>query len=109
MAPLDGALALAHRQHSALGVAEHLYLDVSRRDERLLEVDALVAKVIVWDEERQSAIARSLRALRELDVQGVPTTRNLAIDVLRSEEFGSGRYSTDFLERRVAEPARTEV
>jgi hypothetical protein len=27
----------------------------------------------------------------------VPTTRELAIDILRSEEFGTGRYSTDHL------------
>jgi acetyl-CoA carboxylase, biotin carboxylase subunit len=71
--------------------------------------DSLMAKVIVWDEDRPRAVARSLRALRELDVQGIPTTRDLAIQVLRSEEFGSGRYSTDFLERRAPQPTRTEV
>jgi acetyl-CoA carboxylase, biotin carboxylase subunit len=71
--------------------------------------DSLVAKVIVWGEDRPCAIARSLRALRELDVQGIPTTRDIAIQVLRSEEFGSGRYSTDFLERSAPEPTRTEV
>jgi acetyl-CoA carboxylase, biotin carboxylase subunit len=71
--------------------------------------DSLVAKVIVWGNDRESAIARSLRALRELDVQGIPTTRNLAIEILRSEEFGSGRYSTDFLERRIPQPEQAEV
>jgi biotin carboxylase len=30
-------------------------------------------------------------------LDGVPTTRELAIDILRSEEFASGRYSTSFL------------
>ena len=38
-----------------------------------------------------------LRALGELVIEGVPTTRELAIDILRSEEFASGRYSTGFL------------
>ena len=38
-----------------------------------------------------------LRALGELVLEGVPTTRELAIDILRSEEFSSGRYSTGFL------------
>jgi acetyl-CoA carboxylase, biotin carboxylase subunit len=71
--------------------------------------DSLVAKVVVWDQDRPGAIARSLRALRELDVQGIATTRDLAIQVLRSEEFGSGRYSTDFLERRAPQPAEAEV
>ena len=68
--------------------------------------DSLVAKLIVWDEDRQSAIARGVRALRELDVRGVSTTRDVALDVLRSEEFVAGRYSTDFLAQRLA-PAGT--
>jgi acetyl-CoA carboxylase biotin carboxylase subunit len=60
--------------------------------------DSLLAKLVVWDENRPAAIARSLRALGELTVGGIPTTRELAIQILRSEEFASGRYSTSFLE-----------
>jgi acetyl-CoA carboxylase, biotin carboxylase subunit len=60
--------------------------------------DSLIAKVIVWDADRPSAIARALRALGELEVRGVPTTREAAMDVLRSEEFQRGDYSTTFLE-----------
>jgi acetyl-CoA carboxylase biotin carboxylase subunit len=59
--------------------------------------DSLLGKLIVWDETRPEAIARTLRALGELQLEGVPTTRELAIDILRSEEFASGRYSTGFL------------
>ena len=39
-----------------------------------------------------------LRALAELEVVGVPTTAAAARDVLRTEEFAAGRYSTSFLE-----------
>jgi acetyl-CoA carboxylase biotin carboxylase subunit len=60
--------------------------------------DSLIAKVVVWDVDRPAAIARSLRALAELEVVGVPTTKAAAIDILRTEEFQSGRYSTSFLE-----------
>jgi acetyl-CoA carboxylase biotin carboxylase subunit len=59
--------------------------------------DSLLGKLIVWDETRPHAIDRALRALGELVLEGVPTTRELAIDILRSEEFSSGRYSTGFL------------
>ena len=59
--------------------------------------DSLLGKLVVRDETRQQAIDRALRALGELVLEGVPTTRELAIDILRSEEFGSGRYSTDYL------------
>jgi acetyl-CoA carboxylase biotin carboxylase subunit len=60
--------------------------------------DSLLGKLIVWDETRPEAIARALRALGELELDGVPTTRELALDILRSEEFASGRYSTGFIE-----------
>jgi acetyl-CoA carboxylase biotin carboxylase subunit len=67
--------------------------------------DSLLGKLVVWDEDRPAAISRALRALGELSVTGIPTTRELAIEVLRSEQFASGRYSTSFLEesgRRLA-------
>jgi acetyl-CoA carboxylase, biotin carboxylase subunit len=60
--------------------------------------DSLLGKLIVWDETRPEAIARALRALGELELEGVPTTRELALDILRSEEFASGHYSTGFIE-----------
>ncbi|HXF97523.1 MAG TPA: acetyl-CoA carboxylase biotin carboxylase subunit [Gaiellaceae bacterium] len=59
--------------------------------------DSLVAKVIVWDETRPAAIARARRALAELRIEGVATTRELALDVLGSPEFLSGGYSTSTL------------
>jgi acetyl-CoA carboxylase biotin carboxylase subunit len=60
--------------------------------------DSLLGKLVVWDDTRDDAIARSLRALGELRLEGVQTTRELAIDILRSEGFASGRYSTSWLE-----------
>jgi len=60
--------------------------------------DSLLAKLVVWDDDRAAAISRSLCALGELSVTGIPTTRELAIQILRSEQFASGRYSTSFLE-----------
>jgi acetyl-CoA carboxylase, biotin carboxylase subunit len=60
--------------------------------------DSLLGKLAVWDEDRPAAISRTLRALGELSVGGIPTTRELAIQILRTEQFTSGRYSTSFLE-----------
>jgi acetyl-CoA carboxylase biotin carboxylase subunit len=64
--------------------------------------DSLLGKLVVWDNTRDDAIARSLRALGELRLEGVQTTRELAIDILRSEGFASGRYSTSWLEDSAA-------
>ena len=60
--------------------------------------DSLLAKLVVWDSDRPSAIDRALRALSELEVVGVPTTIPVARDILRTEEFADGRYTTSFLE-----------
>jgi acetyl-CoA carboxylase, biotin carboxylase subunit len=60
--------------------------------------DSLIAKLIVWDEDRDSAIERSLRALGELELRGVPTTREAALEIVASDAFRSGRYSTSFLD-----------
>ena len=62
------------------------------------DYDSLLAKLVVWDADRPAAIRRCIRALEELHVEGVATTRELAIDILHSEAFTSGRYSTSFLE-----------
>jgi acetyl-CoA carboxylase biotin carboxylase subunit len=60
--------------------------------------DSMIAKLIVWDSDRDAAIARAERALRETVVEGVPTTRDLALEVLASDPFRSGEYSTSTLE-----------
>jgi acetyl-CoA carboxylase, biotin carboxylase subunit len=60
--------------------------------------DSLLAKLVVWDVDRDGAIARTRRALDETEVQGVATTIPMAIDILRSEQFATGRYTTSFLE-----------
>ena len=61
------------------------------------QYDSLLAKLVVWDEDRPAAIVRALRALHELELAGVPTTRELALEILASDEFRSGDYSTGYL------------
>jgi acetyl-CoA carboxylase, biotin carboxylase subunit len=60
--------------------------------------DSLIAKLIVVDGSRRLAIERARRALREFEIVGVPTTREVLYEILDSDEFRSGDYSTSFLE-----------
>jgi len=60
--------------------------------------DSLIAKLIVVDGSRRLAIERARRALREFEIAGVPTTREVLYEILDSDEFRSGDYSTSFLE-----------
>ena len=59
--------------------------------------------MVVWGEDREVTLARSQRALSELQLEGIPTTRDLALDIASSEAFGSGDYTTSF----IAEAARS--
>jgi acetyl-CoA carboxylase, biotin carboxylase subunit len=60
--------------------------------------DSLIAKLIVYDANRSLAIKRARRALAEFEIEGVPTTRAVLYEILGSDEFRSGEYSTSFLE-----------
>ena len=93
-APAPGRIT---RFHPPLGPGVRLDTFIEDGTDVPPHYDSLLGKLIVWDETRPEAIARALRALGELRLEGVPTTRELALDILRTEEFASGRYSTDFL------------
>jgi acetyl-CoA carboxylase, biotin carboxylase subunit len=60
--------------------------------------DSLLAKVIVWAPDRERSLARVLRALNEFEVTGIPTTIGVAAEVIRSEGFARGDYSTNYLD-----------
>jgi acetyl-CoA carboxylase biotin carboxylase subunit len=64
--------------------------------------DSLIAKLIVWADDRPTAIARGRRALGELQLDGLSTTRDLQLDILASEPFSAGRYSTSYLDEAEA-------
>ena len=64
--------------------------------------DSLIAKLCVWGEDRPAAIARALRALGELELEGIATTRDFAMKVLRTEAFVTGDYNTSFIDEHGA-------
>ena len=54
--------------------------------------DSLLAKLIVWGQRpRRTRSPAAGCALAELEIEGVRTTRELAIDIMHSEAFVSGR------------------
>ena len=61
--------------------------------------DAMLAKVIAHAPTRSSAVAAVARALREAELHGVPTNRDLLVGVLEHDEFAAGRIDTGFLDR----------
>lgn len=59
--------------------------------------DSLAAKIVVHADTRPEAIARMLRALEEFQLRGVSTNTEFLKDILRSEDFQRGAYSTDLV------------
>lgn len=59
--------------------------------------DPLLAKLVVWGQDRQRAIARLRRALEEYQIVGVRTTLPFARWLVEQERFGAGDLSTDFI------------
>jgi acetyl/propionyl-CoA carboxylase alpha subunit len=60
--------------------------------------DSLIAKVIVWSEERQTTIRRLRRALTEYQIGGIPTDIDFLIQIIDSESFIQGSANTTYLD-----------
>ena len=63
--------------------------------------DSLLAKLIVWGENRQTAIARMKRALEEFMIKGVKTTIPFHLKILDHPDFKSGIFSVNFIEEKL--------
>ncbi|HKZ18472.1 MAG TPA: biotin carboxylase N-terminal domain-containing protein [Acidimicrobiia bacterium] len=66
--------------------------------------DNLMAKLVVWGEDRDQAIRRARRALTEYQVTGVATTIPAHLLVLDHPDFVDGRHYTRWLEDQVKFP-----
>jgi acetyl-CoA carboxylase, biotin carboxylase subunit len=100
--PFDGFLP-------ATGVVQYLRVPggpgirwdggVEAGNEITLHYDPLLAKLIVWGENREAALQRMQRALRELVIVGVPTSQAFHLRVLADDEFRRGDFDITYLDR----------
>jgi acetyl-CoA carboxylase biotin carboxylase subunit len=79
-----------------------------------LHYDPMLAKLIVWAPTRDEAVARMHRALLELTIHGLETSREFHMRVMEDEEFRRGAIEIQWLERRLPHlvggvPADAEV
>jgi geranyl-CoA carboxylase alpha subunit len=59
--------------------------------------DSMQAKIIAWGETRDAARTRLIHALDDTLLLGVPSNRDYLLDVLRTDAFASGDFSTAFV------------
>jgi acetyl-CoA carboxylase biotin carboxylase subunit len=76
--------------------------------------DPMLAKLIVWGTNREHAVQRMHRALLELTVDGIETSREFHLRVMEDAEFRAGAIDIQWLERRLPSllggvPAEREV
>lgn len=65
--------------------------------------DSLIAKLIVWGDTREEALAVAHRALQEFNVEGIATTIPFHLKVLENKAFQAGTVYTDFIETEMGE------
>ena len=66
-----------------------------------LYYDPMLAKLIVWGADREQAVTRMRRALVDLIILGVETSRDFHIRMMDDAEFRSGDIDIQWLERRL--------
>lgn len=60
--------------------------------------DSLIAKLIAYGNDRQEAIVRMKRALKEFVIEGIKTTIPFHLKLLESEDFVKGNIHTGFVD-----------
>ncbi|MFN2520891.1 MAG: acetyl-CoA carboxylase biotin carboxylase subunit, partial [Candidatus Limnocylindria bacterium] len=73
------------------------------------EYDPLLAKIAVWGPDRDAALRRARRAVRETLIGGVTTTLPFHAHVLAEADFSAGRYDTDYVAEHWPPPLAAEL
>ena len=61
--------------------------------------DSMIGKLICWGRNREEAISRLKRCLKEYVIDGINTSIPFHLELLKNKEFLSGNYDTSLIER----------
>jgi acetyl-CoA carboxylase biotin carboxylase subunit len=68
-----------------------------------LYYDPMLAKLIVWAADRAQAIERMHRALLELTIEGVDTSRDFHLRMMENDDFRRGAIDIQWLEKHLSQ------
>ncbi|MDX6642059.1 MAG: acetyl-CoA/propionyl-CoA carboxylase, biotin carboxylase, biotin carboxyl carrier protein, partial [Solirubrobacteraceae bacterium] len=105
-APAPGAIA-AYREPAGPGVRVDSGVEAGSEITPLY--DPMVAKLIVWDADRESATRRMVRALGEFQLEGVRSLIPFHTALLQTEQWANGETCRDLIEdkawlKKLAQP-----
>lgn len=66
--------------------------------------DPMIAKLVVWGENRAQAIERAIEAIDNYQISGVKTTLDFGKYVLKHPAFRSGNFDTNFVKHYFQDP-----
>lgn len=66
--------------------------------------DPMIAKLVIWGENRKDAIQRSIKAIDHYQISGLKTTLDFGKYVLKHEAFQSGDFDTNFVKQYFQDP-----
>ncbi|WP_353409906.1 acetyl/propionyl/methylcrotonyl-CoA carboxylase subunit alpha [Pseudoteredinibacter isoporae] len=81
--------------------SEHVRVDTGVRqgDEVSVYYDPMIAKLIVWDENRDKALARLSKALKEYRISGLTTNLDFLYNLANAPAFKAADLDTGFIEK----------
>ncbi len=81
--------------------SDHVRVDtgVIQGDEVSVFYDPMIAKLIVWDADRNAALQRMTRALTEYHIGGITTNINFLYNLVSCEPFEQAELDTGFIEK----------
>ncbi|WP_256684431.1 acetyl/propionyl/methylcrotonyl-CoA carboxylase subunit alpha [Halococcus qingdaonensis] len=71
------------------------------------DYDSMIAKLIVWGQDREECLIRSRRALAEFDIEGITTIIPFHRLMLDDEAFAAGEHTTNYLDEEL-DPERID-
>lgn len=61
--------------------------------------DSMIAKIIVHGQDRHEAIAKGIRSLEEIDIEGIKSNIDFQLDLILSEGFQKNIYDTSYVKK----------
>ena len=83
------------------GIGVRLDDALRQGDDLVTDYDSMIAKLITYGEDRAECIERGKRALKDFDIEGIPTVIPFHRLMLTDEKFVGGTHTTKYLDEQL--------